>query len=165
MIRRIGPTDIELVQPLFNAYREFYKCEPAPERARAFLLENLRLERSIIFVAYLESDNQTGESPIGASPAGKIPIGFTQLYPRISSLSMTSYMYISDLFVDPAVRKQGIARKLMQEAAEFSLSTGAKSIQLETAHTNTAAQKLYESLGYVHDTEYRTYYLNLQQSP
>jgi len=145
-IRRAGPEDIEKILPLFNAYRAFYKQEASPEKARAFLLENLALERSIIFFAYDNSEK---------------PVGFIQLYPRVSSLSMTPYIYISDLFVDPDYRRLGIARKLMQAAHDYAIALGASSIQLETAHTNTTAQELYESLGYEHDQEYRTYYLGL----
>lgn len=145
-IRRAEPLDIEAMLPLFNAYRAFYKREAAGDSARAFLHENLELQRSIIFIAYDDFAK---------------PVGFTQLYPRVSSLSMLPYIYISDLFVDPSLRKQGIAKKLMQKVTEYSTAIGANGIELETAHTNTTAQALYESLGYTYEQEYRTYYLSL----
>lgn len=147
-IRKAELGDIETIVPLFNAYRMFYKQEVASERAGTFLLENVKRERSIIFIAH--------------DDLGR-PGGFIQFYLRISSLSMAPYIYIADLFVDPAFRRQGIARKLMQKAAEYGRAVGARSVQLETAHTNKEAQGLYESLGYEHEQEYRTYCLSLLQ--
>ncbi len=130
----------------FNAYRAFYQQEPAPEKARIFLLKNVEEERSIVFIAL--DDQET-------------VIGFTQLYPRLSSLSMGPYIYISDLYVDTAWRRRGIARKLMNMATEYSIASGAMNIQLETAHSNTPAQGLYHSLGYHFEQEYGTYILSL----
>ena len=48
-------------------------------------------------------------------------------------------------------------------ARAFALSTGAKGLVLETATDNFGAQRLYESLGYVRDTGYYTYCLDLKQ--
>lgn len=145
-IRKAGPADIEAMLPLFNAYRAFYKQVAAPETAQAFLLENLKRERSIIFIAY---------------DVAETPVGFVQLYPRVSSLSMAPYIYLSDLFVDIDHRRYGIAKKLMLAAYDYAIACGARSIQLKTAHDNKTAQGLYESLGYEYEQEYRTYNLSL----
>jgi ribosomal protein S18 acetylase RimI-like enzyme len=145
-IRKVGLSDVEALLPLFNAYRDFYKQEPQPERARAFLRENLMRNRSTIFIAV----NESGKA-----------VGFTQLYPTVSSLSMAPVVYLSDLFVDDQYRKNGIAKLLMKAAEKFALEFGAVAIDLQTAHTNTKAQKLYESLGYEQDQAYRTYTLKL----
>lgn len=144
-IRKVGLSDVEALLPLFNAYRDFYKQEPQPERARAFLRENLMRNRSTIFIAI-----ENGKA-----------IGFTQLYPTVSSLSMAPVIYLSDLFVTEQHRKQGVAKQLMKVAEKFALDSGAVAIDLQTAHTNTKAQKLYESLGYEFDQAYRTYSLRL----
>ncbi len=138
--------DIPLLLPQFIAYRAFYNKEEASGKAIAFLSENLEFNRSCIFMA-INSDDQV--------------VGFTQLYPRLSSLSMDHYLYLSDLYVDAACRKQGVARALMNKAFEYAITDGASSIQLETAHSNISAQALYESLGYGWDKDYRTYYLKV----
>ncbi len=145
-IRQAEITDLEALLPQFNAYRAFYKREPAVEDARAFLAKNLSRKRSTIFIAI----NEQGQV-----------VGFTQLYQWLSSLSMAHYMYLSDLYVDKAFRKQGIAKLLMKKAEEYSIATGAINIQLETAHTNIEAQALYDSLGYKWEQDYRTYALKL----
>ena len=148
-IRRADLGDIEALLPQFEAYRAFYKCDAAPDTARAFLKENLETGRSIIFIAQDDS--------------GKV-VGFSQLYPRVSSLSMSPYIYISDLYVDKSARRHGIARKLMNVVKDFSIASGARNVQLETAHTNVNAQGLYESLGYEQDLDYRTYALSLKKT-
>ncbi len=138
--------DLDSLLPLYSAYRAFYKRNAEPAAEREFLSANLTENRSTIFIAI--------------DAAGR-PVGFTQLYPRLSSLSMTAYLYLSDLYVADSHRQQGVARKLMKQAEEYAITTGATSLQLETAHTNSSAQSLYESLGYTQDHDYRTYYLKI----
>lgn len=149
-IRRAEQSDVEALLPQFNAYRSFYKMPPAADKARTYLTENLSQSRSIIFVA------------VAKQPSGKETIiGFTQLYPRLSSLSMTHYMYLSDLYVDESCRRHGVAKQLMKTAEEYSIANGAIFIELHTAESNKNAQALYESLGYKHESEFRTYVLKL----
>ena len=49
----------------------------------------------------------------------------------------------------------------MEAAHGFARAQGAASVELDTAHTNTSAQALYESLGYRRDLEFRHYALTL----
>lgn len=149
-IRRAELSDVEALLPLFNSYRSFYKMQPAADKARVFVTENFTNNRSIIFVA-------TAKQPSGKETI----VGFTQLYPRLSSLSMTHYIYLSDLYVEENCRRHGIAKHLMKAAEEYSIANGAIFIELHTAETNTTAQGLYESLGYSYEKEFRTYVLKL----
>ncbi|MBY0548374.1 MAG: GNAT family N-acetyltransferase [Candidatus Obscuribacterales bacterium] len=140
---------VEALIPQFNSYRAFYEMDHAPDKVREFLTANIRQGRSVIFLAL----NDEG-----------LVVGFTQLYSRLSSLSMRQYLYLSDLYVDSLWRGRGVARMLMNQAKDYSTACGASSIQLETAHTNKTAQSLYESLGYLHDQEFRTYILPLDSA-
>jgi len=149
-IRQAELSDVESLLTQFNAYRSFYKMQPAADKARAFLTDNLRENRSIIFVAVEKQSN-----------GKEIIVGFTQLYPRLSSLSMTYYMYLSDLYVDEGYRRHGIAKQLMKQAEAYGIANGAIFIELQTANSNVNAQALYESLGYNHEQEFRTYVLKL----
>ena len=65
------------------------------------------------------------------------------------------------MFVDPAARQQGVGRRLMEAAADEARRRGAVSLVLSTAKTNHPAQRLYESLGWVRDTEFYEYNLRL----
>ena len=90
-------------------------------------------------------------------------LGFVQLYPTFSSINAHRTWLLSDLFTAPAARGRGVGRLLMNCARDFALQTGAKGLVLETATDNVTAQALYESLGYVRDTGYFTYNLDLRQ--
>ena len=85
--------------------------------------------------------------------------GFTQLYPSLSSVSMARIFVLNDLFVDPAQRRGGVGRALLETAHAFARGQGAVRVTLETAVDNTSAQALYESLGYVRDGAFHRYHL------
>lgn len=67
-------------------------------------------------------------------------------------------MHILNLAVAPEFRRQGIARKLVLAALAHSRSKGAKRAFLEVRASNTAAQKLYSSLGFAGTAIRRAYY-------
>lgn len=90
-------------------------------------------------------------------------LGFVQLFPTFSSIDAHRTWLLGDLFTAPEARGRGVATQLMNTARAFALLTGAKGMTLETATDNHTAQKLYESLGYVRDTGYYTYCLDLKQ--
>ena len=50
----------------------------------------------------------------------------------------------------------------MKAARAHAEASGACGLQLETANTNLAAQRLYERLGYVRDEQFFTYWLSLR---
>jgi ribosomal protein S18 acetylase RimI-like enzyme len=131
---------------LFDAYRIFYGQASDVEAARAYLHERFTLGESIVFIAMLEDR----------------AVGFTQLYPMFSSVSLKRMWVLNDLYVDAEVRGQRIGERLIERAVKLAKESGAKGIQLETAHTNTSGQKLYERLGFTReDLEYRTYFLGV----
>jgi GNAT superfamily N-acetyltransferase len=133
---------VDLVAPLFDAYRQFYKQPPDLEGARDFIRERILLGESVIFLA-LE---------------GPAPVGFTQLYPSFSSESMKRLWVLNDLFVVPEARRLGVAKALMERARQLAVETKAKGLVLETAIGNFNAQRLYESLGWIRDKEFYRYY-------
>ena len=53
-----------------------------------------------------------------------------------------------DVVVDPAHRRQGAGRKLLEAALEFLRSRDAPRVVLSTAVQNEAAQRLFESAGF-----------------
>lgn len=90
-------------------------------------------------------------------------LGFVQLFPTFSSIDAHRTWLLSDLFTAPVARGRGVGRQLMNTARAFAVLSGAKGMVLETATDNHGAQHLYESLGYVRDTGYYTYCLDLKQ--
>jgi GNAT superfamily N-acetyltransferase len=134
---------IDLIAPLFDGYRQFYKKPSDLVRARQFIKDRLIRHESVIFLAMDEDQ----------------ALGFTQLYPSFSSTSMQRLWILNDLFVAPAGRRSGVGEALLERARQFAVEDGAKGLMLETAVTNTTAQKLYERLGWQRDTEYYVYNL------
>lgn len=137
--------NLEEVLKLFCQYRVFYKLPADLETARKFIQERFHKSDSVIFV---------GEEH------GHI-VGFMQLYPSFSSLSMKRIWILNDLFVEQDYRKKGVAKLLLITAIDFAKETGAIQIILATQTSNIAAQSLYDSLGYCKDEEFYHYSLRL----
>jgi len=137
--------DLEGVSHLFNLYRMFYEQAPDIEGATTFIKERIENKESVIFVV---KDQQKY-------------VGFTQLYPTFSSISMKRAWILNDLYVDASARRLGVGEMLLQKANEFAVETGAKSISLSTAPDNAYAQRLYEQNGYIRDSQFYQYELTL----
>lgn len=90
-------------------------------------------------------------------------LGFVQLFATFSSIDAHRTWLLGDLFTAPGARGRGVGKQLMNTARDFALLSGAKGMTLETATDNHGAQRLYESLGYVRETGYYTYCLDLKQ--
>jgi len=143
LVRRAGLGDVDDLAPLFDLYRQFYGQASDLAPARAFLSERLRRDESVIFIA----------------SADDVALGFTQLYPSFSSVSVRRLWILNDLFVSPAARRGGVGRRLLERAREWAVETGAKGLTLTTALTNSAARSLYESCGWRLDDEFAHYQL------
>jgi ribosomal protein S18 acetylase RimI-like enzyme len=145
-VRQASVHDLDIVVPLFDAYRQFYR-QPADEpRARDFLAERFRHHESIIFLAVDDRDTA---------------VGFTQLYPLFSSVRANRKYLLNDLYVVADARRSGAARQLLAAAAQFARTNGASSLSLSTAIDNLPAQQLYESLGWKRDSGFYEYNLAL----
>ena len=144
-VRQATPADLEALVPLFDGYRVFYGKPSDPYGARRFLAE--RMER--------------GESTILLALDGEKALGFTQLYPSFSSVSMARIFVLNDLFVTSDARGQGVAQALLTAAAEFGRAEGAVRLALSTALDNHRAQSVYERAGWKRDTEFCVYELAL----
>jgi ribosomal protein S18 acetylase RimI-like enzyme len=142
-IRRAGPDDLDLVTPLFDAYRQFYDLPSNVAACRAYLGDRLVAGDSVVFVA----------------TDGRAALGFTQLYPTLDSLTLRPYAILSDLYVSPGARRRGTGRRLLGRAREYAEETGAVRLELQTASTNVAAQMLYASLGWCRDDQFVIYTL------
>lgn len=133
---------LELLTPLFDSYRAFYKQESNMELARSFLKDRLSNQESTIYLAL----NENSEA-----------LGFTQLYPSFSSVSAKKLWILNDLFVTPEARKLGVAQALINEATELAKETNSKGLTLMTDETNKKAQTLYEKLGWIKESGYFHY--------
>lgn len=138
----LAPADLDSLVPLFGAYLDFYQVPRDSVSERRFLSERLAAADSKSFGAF--------------DPAGKMQ-GFALCHLTHNSLRLAPAWILHDLFVDPASRRQGVARRLLEHLHKAAGAGGACDVTLGTAHTNQAAQLLYESTGYRLDDKFRVY--------
>jgi len=120
------------VARLFDLYRQFYDCPPDIELATRFIEARIEQDESDIFLAICGSSAR----------------GFVQLYPSFCSVQAVKIYILYDLYVEADYRKSGLGEGLMNRATQWSVENGAARLDLLTAKTNTAGQRLYEKLGY-----------------
>lgn len=68
--------------------------------------------------------------------------------------------HITNLAIHPQFRRRGVARRLMLELIAVAKEKKVRYLTLEVRRTNSAAQELYQKLGFVHMGVRRKYYLD-----
>ena len=145
IVRQAVLADLEALAPLFDGYRQFYGRASDMSAAREFLLARFNHGESALFIAH----------------EGNTPIGFAQLYPSFSSVSLARTFVLNDLFVHEHARRKGVGSRLMSAAVEFASALGAVRVSLSTATSNESAQALYQSAGWKRDEQFLVYHLAL----
>jgi GNAT superfamily N-acetyltransferase len=145
-VRQATIFDLDLVSPLFDAYRQFYRRPPDLALARQFLRERFQHHESVIFVALGE---------------GGDALGFVQLFPSFSSGAAARILILNDLFIVPGARRAGVGTLLLRAAADYGRAAGAVRLTLSTEVTNQAARALYEAEGWQRQTDFCVYNLAL----
>ncbi len=137
-IRQATIADLEALSVLFDGYRQFYGRDSNIAAAKQFLLDRFNHAESVLFIAHEGAD----------------PVGFTQLYPSFSSVSLGRIFILNDLFVNQLGRRKGVGSALLSAAADYAKAVGAIRLGLSTACTNTTAQALYEAQGWERDDDF-----------
>ena len=138
-IRLATIQDLEHLVPLFEGYRTFYRQSPDSHKAHLFLKERLENNESLIYIAFAKADSEKA-------------VGFTQLYPIFSSVSMERMYILNDLFIHNDYRSQGIGQALIDTVKNLCRKEQQKGIVIQTEPTNPA-QHLYERLGFIKDPD------------
>ena len=145
-IRETAGYDLPALGRLLDEYRQFYKLPTDVNRAVEYIGARLAAGDSVVLVAADEAEQL---------------LGFTQLYPTWCSLLAGPVYVLYDLYVAPRARRRGVARALLEAAADRARRDGKVRMTLSTAKTNVDAQALYESLGWERDNEFYVYNLNI----
>lgn len=141
-INKATSADIGALSSIFDEYRQFYGQASDLKGSSSFLADRLNNDESTVFM----SVDLNGRA-----------MGFTQLYPSFSSVSLGRIFVLNDLFVRPEYRGKGLARELISEAIGYAKEEGAIRLSLSTARTNVAAQSLYEKIGWNKDEHFLSY--------
>lgn len=144
-VRQAVLSDLDTLVRLFDEYRKFYGRPSDLGAARDFLLARFNHGESVLFIAH----------------EGMTPVGFCQLYPCFSSVSLARTFILNDLFVHEFARRKGVASQLMGAAVEFAKSLGAVRVSLSTAIANETAQALYQSIGWKRDEQFFVYHFSI----
>lgn len=145
-IRQAVLADLDAVAVLFDGYRQFYGQASDEASAKTFLKARFEHGQSVVLLA--ESQGQA--------------VGFTQLYPSFSSVSMARVLVLNDLFVAPAARRLSVGEALLTAAADHARQLGAVRLSLTTNMQNLPAQALYASMGWERDQIFYAYHLALK---
>ncbi|MDH1054674.1 GNAT family N-acetyltransferase [Aquipseudomonas alcaligenes] len=138
---------LDLLTPLFIKYREFYGELPFPDSSRKFLETRLKRKESVIYLALADDEDKL--------------LGYCQLFPSYSSLSLKRVWILNDIFVAEDARRMLVADRLLQTAKQMAKDTNAVRMRVATSVSNEVAQKTYESIGFREDTRFKNYILEL----
>ena len=144
-IRQAVLADLDAVATLFDGYRQFYGQTSDEAAAKTFLQARFEHGQSVVLLA--ESQGQA--------------VGFTQLYPSFSSVSMARVFVLNDLYVAESARRMGVGEALLNAAADHARQLGAVRLSLTTNVQNLPAQSLYASMGWERDQKFYAYHLAL----
>ncbi len=138
---------LDLLTPLFIKYREFYGELPFPDSSRKFLETRIKRKESIIYLALADDEDKL--------------LGYCQLFPSYSSLSLKRVWILNDIYVAEDARRMLVADRLLQTAKQMAKETNAVRMRVATSVSNEVAQKTYESIGFREDTRFKNYTLEL----
>lgn len=136
--------NLDILLPLFEHYRLASGMSENPDRTLAFLTNRIRFSESIFFIA-LDDDNQQ-------------PLGFIQLYPRLSSLQLQRYWQLTDIFVLPNSNYADIYTALVAKAKEFVRYTQSTRLVVEQGQQQ---QAILEAEGFKINPKKTIFELNL----
>ena len=135
--------NIEVLAPLFEAYRLANGMSENPDRTLTFLTNRMRFNESLFFIAVNENEKA---------------IGFVQLFPRLSSLQLQRYWQITDIFVLEHAQQTEIYAALISKAKDFVHFTQSNRLVAELAQNQYS---MLESEGFKLNPKERLFELSL----
>jgi GNAT superfamily N-acetyltransferase len=141
-VRQAALSDLDELATLFDQYRGFQGQASDIPAARDFLQARFDHGESVVFIAH----------------EGNAPVGFAQLYPSYSSVSLARVFVLNDLFVHTSGRRKGVASKLLAAVEGYAWSLGAVRVTLNVARDNKPGQALYEAKGWSQDSQFFMYH-------
>ena len=131
-IRKLNKTDHTNWRKLWADYLDFYKTKVSEQ------VYNTAFQRLI-------SNDLREYQGIVAEVEGNI-MGFSHYLFHRNLWSTQDTCYLSDLYVVPEMRGQGIARKLIQKVSKNARDCGIKGVYWTTQETNYKGRMLYDQV-------------------
>ena len=133
MVRRAEPNDAEAVLELMAGLgRPNVAADPR--------------DQADVFRAHLKSpDAEVFVAELGGAIAGAVSLWFR---PRLNWTTLEAW--VPDLYVDPAFRRRGAARALLDACIQAARERGCHCLVLASGHQRAEAHLLYEHYGFTH---------------
>ena len=128
-IRPATAADFEVWLPLWRGYQTFYKTDISP---------------STTAVTWQRLLDPAEPMHVALAVAGGAVVGLVHYIEHRSCWTTGNYMYLQDLFVDPAVRGQGLGRALIEHVYAEAAARGCARVWWLTHESNTDAMVLYD---------------------
>ncbi len=140
-IRSLNPNERNQWASLFDQYADFYKVTP-PSHCKDQVW------------GWIFDEDEPFWCDLAINEQGQA-IGFVQYQLMHRSLSGSKVCYLSDLYVNPAHRKTGTGRALIDHVINFAKNHGIDNVRWLTQNNNSTAKSLYET--YVAQSEFVLY--------
>ena len=132
IIRELQESDRSSWDALWAGYLEFYETELTADQTE------------LTWARLLDPDFEMYS--LGVELDGSL-VAFAHYSFTHSSWSVAQDLYLEDLFVDPALRGQGLGRVLIEALGDLATEAGASKVWWETHKDNATARRLYDSVG------------------
>lgn len=101
------------------------------------------------------TDAQIGTALFGSPPRAHAliaeidnePVGYALWFYSFGTFSGRPSIFLEDLFVDPAARRRGVARRLIAELARRAVAEGCARVEWDVLDWNQPALHFYRRLG------------------
>ena len=134
IIRQAIESDVDVLAEIVKRYRDFQGVSAQDmHEIKAFIRERIVKSECTILIAITEPSNNI--------------IGFVQLYPTFSTVSLQRQWLLNDFYVDENERNRGIGSSLM-EAVKEHFRGNSKGFILVTEKTNIGAKRFYDRHGW-----------------
>ena len=98
------------------------------------------------------------DQPAGLVPSRALQDSHRVVYGQVQlAEAEEQVVFVSHLFVNPDVRRGGVATALLERAVAYALEIGAVGMFLETAMDNATAQAVYERAGWTREGRFYKY--------
>jgi len=137
---RAEPHEAETVARLLVAFRDSFGRDWPSDNAFLAGVEKLILNVDTDLLLAAPND----DSP---------PTGVCQLRFRFGIWHAATDCWLEDLYVEPASRRTGVAKALVEFAVQQAQARGCRRMELDVSDVNEPAIALYQSLGFGYKSE------------
>ena len=131
LIRAAAAADYESWLPLWRGYQQFYKTD-IPHETTLTTWQRLLAPGEPMHAALAEVEGRA--------------VGLVHYIEHRSCWTTGNYMYLQDLFVEPAGRGRGLGRALIEHVYADARARGCSRVWWLTHETNTDAMLLYDRI-------------------